>query len=136
MVKTTNLGYQKYGAKKPYTGPDAMKDVIQASLTFDNKTILTIEQTAEHEAFIRAYILDQNAYELEQHQNSVEKNMESPDESVHSIDSEKLEKFLWSTKIEGPEKFLKLDHIQQNNDSTKYAIACQDSGNFFLIILD
>lgn len=59
-----------------------MKDLIQASLTFDNRTILTIEQSSEHEAFIRAYILDQDAYEFEQHQQNMRTSNMSPDESV------------------------------------------------------
>ena len=36
-------------------------------MTFDDKRILTIEKEKDHEAYIRAYILDEDAAELEAH---------------------------------------------------------------------
>lgn len=43
-----------------------MKDIAHASMTFDDKMILTIEKEKDHEAYIRAYILDEDIVMLEE----------------------------------------------------------------------
>lgn len=64
LVKTINIGD---GVDEQKEEDDQMKDIIYASMTFDDKKILTIEKENDHEAYIRAYILDEDAAELEEH---------------------------------------------------------------------
>lgn len=45
-----------------------MRDLKSASLTFDNRDILTIEMDTDQEAFIRSYILDEDVAEQEAHE--------------------------------------------------------------------
>ena len=63
LVKVTNISHDDLIT----TDEDAMRDVIHASLTFDNRDIITIEKEKESEAFIRAYILDEDIAEQEEH---------------------------------------------------------------------
>ena len=44
-----------------------MKEIKHASLTHDNRDILTIETDTDFEAYIRSYILDEDTAELETH---------------------------------------------------------------------
>ena len=45
-----------------------MKSLVFATLTYDNKSILTIEKNKDDMAFIRCYILDKNTADKENHE--------------------------------------------------------------------
>lgn len=61
LVKVTNIRNDK--GELDVSMEESMKDVIHASLTYDNRDIITIEKETDQEAFIRSYILDEDLAE-------------------------------------------------------------------------
>ena len=69
LVATTNIGDDTELKKNEN---EQMKDIAHVSMTFDDKMILTIEKEKDDEAFIRAYILDEDIAGLEAHDDKSE----------------------------------------------------------------
>ena len=64
-----------------------MKQLVYATLTYDNRHILTIEKNKNDCAYIRCYILDKNAAELDVHEKLYQEGDISSHASFQSINS-------------------------------------------------
>lgn len=87
LVKVTNIGHD--GDEFGDDDPKKMKDLKTAILTYDNLNIITVELDNDQEAYIRCYILNEDAAEKIKHEDMRLSGQIDEGASVESMDTAK-----------------------------------------------